>query len=68
MGHDGSWGIWGVHPDNDPDHFEEDDGLDADGNFKFECPAYWIPGSGKSKGYWHCPLAGTEECDWECKE
>jgi hypothetical protein len=46
----------------------EDDGLNEDGNFKFECAAYWIPSSGKTKGYWHCPLAGTEECDWECKE
>ncbi len=42
--------------------YDDDDGLDEDGNFKFECAAYW------DGGHWVCPLAGTEECDWECKE
>lgn len=40
----------------------DDEGLDEDGNFPFECPAYWDGGA------WHCPLAGTEDCDWECQE
>lgn len=47
----------------DDEPWDEDDGLDEDGNFKFECAAYWIKGAG-----WHCPLAGTEECDWECTD
>ena len=38
-----------------------DDSLDENGNFKFECARFWI----KSEG-WYCPMAGTEECDWEC--
>lgn len=46
--------------------FGDDDGLDEDGNIPFECSAYWISGSRQKKGYWHCPLAGSEECDWEC--
>lgn len=45
------------------DDFEQDDGLDQDGNILFECAAFWIKGEG-----WHCPLAGTEECDWDCPE
>jgi hypothetical protein len=48
--------------DFDDDDGEYDDGLDDDGNFPFECPAYW------PNGQWVCPLAGTEECDWECQE
>lgn len=51
--------------DYEDDH---DDGLDEDGNFRFECAAYWVKGDRKTKGYWHCPLAGSEECDWECPE
>lgn len=47
-------------PDND---FDQDDGLDDDGNFPFDCPRFWVSGKG---GGWYCPLAGTEECDWEC--
>lgn len=42
--------------------YDDDEGLDENGNFPFECPAYWTGGA------WHCPLAGTEECDWECQE
>ena len=44
------------------DDYLDDDGLDEDGNFLFECARYW-DGTG-----WHCPLAGTEDCDWECPE
>ena len=55
-------------PDWAYDEPEDDDGLDEDGNFPFECPRYWIAVRGGKKGYWHCPLAGTEECDWECNE
>jgi hypothetical protein len=47
------------------DDFDDDqhDGLDEDGNIPFECSRYWIKGEG-----WYCPMAGTEECDWECPE
>lgn len=43
--------------------FDQDDDLDEDGNPKFECARFWIKGEG-----WYCPMAGTEECDWECPE
>ena len=43
--------------------YEQDDGLDEDGNIPFECARFWIKGEG-----WYCPMAGTEECDWECPE
>jgi hypothetical protein len=43
--------------------FDQDDGLDEDGNIKFECARFWIAGKG---GGWFCPLQGSEECDWEC--
>jgi hypothetical protein len=33
---------------------------DAGREFATECPAYWT-GQG-----WHCPIAGSEDCDWEC--
>lgn len=39
---------------DEPDYDEDDGG--------FECAKYW---DGTS---WHCPLAGSEECDWECNE
>ena len=44
--------------------FEDElhDGLDEDGNIGFECARWWTGTE------WHCPLAGTEECDWECPE
>lgn len=45
----------------DEDH--RDDGLDEDGNIPFECSRFWIKGEG-----WYCPMAGAEECDWECSE
>lgn len=45
------------HDPGDPDDFDDDD-FDQG----FECAAYWT-GEG-----WHCPLAGSEECDWECTE
>jgi hypothetical protein len=47
----------------DPRIDDQDDGLDENGNFKFECPRYFIKGEG-----WYCPLIGTEECDWDCPE
>lgn len=40
----------------EPDDY--DDGFDDDDEPDFDCP--FDPNSG------HCPLAGTEECDWEC--
>lgn len=40
--------------DHDPDDFDECD--------EFECAAYW------TGARWFCPLAGTEDCDWECTE
>ena len=27
---------------------------------EFECAEYWTGSE------WYCPLAGTEECDWDC--
>lgn len=45
-------------PDFPGDH--DDDGLDENGNPIFECARYRV---GKA---WYCPIAGTEECDWEC--
>lgn len=36
--------------------FDEDEG----GEFEHECSAYW---DGTS---WHCPIAGSEECDFDC--
>ena len=40
-----------------------DDCVDDDPDeWKFECAAYWTGTD------WHCPLAGTEDCDWECTE
>lgn len=47
--------------DYDPDYDDRDD-LDEDGNIKFECAAYFVD------GHLYCPIAGTEECDWECPE
>lgn len=47
---------------HDYDDLDEDDGLDENGNFPFECAAYWTGSD------WHCPLAGSEECDWECTD
>lgn len=46
--------------DDDFDQGEVDDGLDENGNFRFECQSFPTPDG------WHCPMAGTEECDWEC--
>lgn len=43
------------------DEDDSDDGLDEDGNPPFECARFWIKGEG-----WYCPMAGSEECDWEC--
>jgi len=42
--------------DEDPADFDSED----DGGF--ECAAYWTGTD------WHCPLAGSEECDWECTD
>ena len=42
--------------DDEPDDFASDE------DSGFECAAYWT-GDG-----WHCPLAGSEECDWECTD
>ena len=47
---------------SEPD-YDEDDAFEVgfdDGGF--ECGA-WIDGK---FDYYHCQLAGTEECDWEC--
>jgi hypothetical protein len=35
---------------------------DGDGQFDFECHGFFIDGA------FYCPMAGTEECDWECDE
>lgn len=41
--------------------YDDEDGDDRD-DFGFECAAYW------TGTQWHCPLDGSEECDWECTE
>lgn len=41
---------------DDEDDPEEDEG--------FECAAFWV-GDEKTGG-WYCPIAGTEDCDWDC--
>lgn len=51
--------------EEDFDHYDDfghadDDGLDEDGNFTFECAAFMVDGR------LYCPIAGTEECDWDC--
>lgn len=51
--------------EDDFDHFDDfdqdgDDGLDENGNPIFECAAFLVD------GHFYCPIAGTEECDWEC--
>lgn len=42
------------------DDDQDREGLDENGNPLFECASWWTGTE------WHCPLAGTEECDWEC--
>jgi hypothetical protein len=42
---------------SDAADFEDDDGPDCD---EYDCSMYW---TGEA---WHCPLLGSEECDWEC--
>ena len=54
-------------PEREPDatdyDYPYDDDIDGDDDTDaFECAAYWT-GAG-----WHCPLAGSEDCDWECTE
>jgi hypothetical protein len=46
---------------SDPYEFDEDDEPD-DEDEEFECGAWF---NGKFD-YYHCQLAGTEDCDWEC--
>lgn len=42
---------------DDEGHEGEDDG-----EFDFDCPAYYPPGSKAI----YCPLQGSEDCEWEC--
>jgi hypothetical protein len=49
-------------PDAGNYDYPYDDDEPEEEQFGFECPAYW---TGKE---WRCPLAGTEDCDWECTE
>lgn len=51
--------------DDDPgslfdDHFGDNGDGDSDSEARFECAAYLVGGRR------YCPIAGTEECDWEC--
>lgn len=51
MTHDGSFGIWGVHPDNDPDDFTEVcEECSGEGGWNY-CPEDCCPAWG-----------GEEEC------
>lgn len=52
----------GEFDEDDDSSWYDCDGEDDADEFAFECAAYW---TGKE---WHCPLAGTEECDWECTD
>lgn len=43
------------------DPFDDHDDFDVpEDEDEFDCPMFW------SDGQWHCPLLGSEECDWEC--
>lgn len=49
--------------EQDPyDYLDDED--DEPEEFGFECAAFWV--GGEKDGYWHCPMAGTEDCDWDC--
>jgi len=51
---------------SDAADFEDDDLIedDADTCPLLDCPQYYD----EEADGWVCPLAGTEECDWICKE
>jgi hypothetical protein len=60
---DGAYNEPGAPDAADYEYPYDDDEPDDDGeDFGFECAAYWTGSE------WHCPLAGTEDCDWECTE
>lgn len=46
--------------DEEDDFYDDTD--DGDLDYDEGCAAYWVDGEG-----WHCPLIGSEECDWECR-
>jgi hypothetical protein len=47
--------------EDDPyDYIDDED--DEPEEFGFECAAYIV------NGRWYCPIAGTEDCDWDCPE
>lgn len=45
---------------DDEDCFLDFDDGDDGAEFEFECHGFM------SDGRFYCPIAGTEECDWEC--
>ncbi len=45
---------------DDYDWDEDPFGADDDDTDDFDCPMYWTGGE------WHCPLVGSEDCDWSC--
>ena len=40
--------------------FDDDEDDQPEYGFAFDCPSY-VDGDGR-----HCPLVGSEDCDWEC--
>ena len=51
-------------PDDPYDYLDDED--DPEEEEGFQCAAFWV-GDEKTGG-WYCPIAGTEDCDWECPD
>jgi hypothetical protein len=48
--------------EDDDYQYDDYDGHDLDDDTdEFECHGYFVDGR------FYCPMAGTEECDWECR-
>jgi len=44
------------------------EGLDPDADFNQDFEEHYHCAAFTYNGKWHCPLVGSEECDWECSE
>jgi hypothetical protein len=51
--------------EGDPYDYLDDEDAEPE-ELGFQCEAYWVEGKSEGAGYWHCPIAGTEDCDWHC--
>lgn len=45
--------------DYDPINYDDDDEPEET---DFQCAAFLVDGK------WYCPIAGTEDCDWDCPD